>query len=982
MKKIKLIFTTALCLTFLVGCGKSRLPSTKYEKVQYALSGVEKSLTKQKAATKNLKLLPRGKRSEADAIDAIYNVFTDGTASQPDFKYDEPPMIQFLYIKKTLEKIGKGFDFGVKYQETITGSIYYDFTTGKDTQEQSFKQDYSLNFSLYINIDDNDLINCKTLFDVNYTHDRDVHHQSMYAELLLDYDMKKTDANYKLKLFAVDDCSGFTLDEEKYFSAEYDYVDVSNDAINEWGKIGYSTNKAIVFDETHSSLSDYSSDSNLKFKPTIQLYRNGKRYQRNQLSDSQTLQAVTIACDELGVNGTDIKYKDYISQSATAQPKLKECFNDFSNIYGRDLMYNIVYTGAKQDEHQGGSEDTPRVDATWPTQGLIDDGYGDVPGFLSKTATFDVTREYTTDTDSYFYLITVLNYQDDDFATFERALSQKGFTATKDGDAVLYIHRGSDGVEDYGVAIFHINGMDIITIGMLVKEEPKVDIVIQNANDYTGDYSSFEETTYETASQIASTVETVSGGRINASTIEQYVVVGSSKSYAIKLDRDEYTSDDLNRNYTEYVKTYSNWNVIDSNGAFYKTVNGVDVLVMLDKDSSNGIINIHAFTFTQGSIEQILSGGQGGGEGGEGGEGGGGQQVLQATVSLYEIDPSEGTAKFINSHVFNDGETINVKETFGEGNYFEDEGCVLALNDVIIVHDGMSIYRKIESQTPTQGSIVIVDANTKLELFSYTDVIGATVKGGQIFNFVLYKDESCGTKVGLNEELTLSAEPQTLYCQDYSKEDYVTLTVNTYINGILSQDHVREFGIRKGEILSNYNSNSFPAYYAHASYYDNDFTMTLNGDTLGNYSQELIALTENGVLNIYCANDWCKVYHIVGASEFDIVWESGSLQENDVVFYNSRYYHISSVSEDSATYDSTQVVYTYNLCSVFNGKIITTEKQYFTVENDQGMSFIINPDAEPEFFLDAELTTPLVPEQGKSVVEFKNSFTLYKRFSK
>ena len=44
---------------------------------------------------------------------------------------------------------------------------------------------------------DNDLINCQTLFDVNYTHGDDVHHQVMYAYLLLDYDMTKTDANYK-----------------------------------------------------------------------------------------------------------------------------------------------------------------------------------------------------------------------------------------------------------------------------------------------------------------------------------------------------------------------------------------------------------------------------------------------------------------------------------------------------------------------------------------------------------------------------------------------------------------------------------------------------------------------------------------------------------------------------------------------------------------------------------------------------------------
>ena len=127
MKKIGLIFAISLCFSFLVGCGGrpssgTSLPTTKYEKVQYAMNGVEKSLKNQKAATRGLELQPRArvKRSEADALNAIYNIFSDGTAGQPDFKYDEPPMIQFQYIKKLslvafimtslLEKMEKKFN--------------------------------------------------------------------------------------------------------------------------------------------------------------------------------------------------------------------------------------------------------------------------------------------------------------------------------------------------------------------------------------------------------------------------------------------------------------------------------------------------------------------------------------------------------------------------------------------------------------------------------------------------------------------------------------------------------------------------------------------------------------------------------------------------------------------------------------------------------------------------------------------------------
>lgn len=978
MKKHRLFVAAFLGLSFLAGCGESasaRLPESKFEKVQYALNGVENSLKNQKSARKNAaRLLPKGKRSEADALNAIYGLFPDGTASEPDFKYDEPPMIQFLYIKKTLEKIGSGFDFGVKYQETITGDIYYDFSTGKETTEPAFKQSYSLNFSLYINIDDNDLINCKTLFDVDYRHDNDVHHQSMYAEIFLDYDMKKTDANYQLRMFALDDCSEFKVPEERYFSAEFDYVSVYSDAITEWGKIGYSANKAITLDQTHPSFADYLSESSLAYKPTIQLYRNGKRYQRNQLDNDKANQIVTIACDDLGVNGTDIPYKDYIKKPAVPQPILKTCFDEFSNIYGRDLMYNIVYTGAKKDSHDGGEGTQDRVDASWPTQGLIDDGYEGVPGFLSKTATFQVLRSYSEETSAYQYAITVINHQSDDFGRYERTLADTGFGITKEGDHVLYLHSDASGQPDYGVAIIRLGGTDMIVIAKTSQQaETKDDIAIANGNDYSGDYSSYAERAYQSAKEIATIVEQISGGQVSASAIAPYVIFGSSKTYEIKLDKSEFTSDDLNRNYKEYVSSYSGWNAISDN-AFYKTSNGTDVLVLVDKDSSSGMIIIHSFTFMKGSIDEILSGQHGGG-------GSSSQPSQKVTVYLYDVDAKTSIPEFVNSYEFDDGQIIHVQEVFGPGKYFEEPGCAIAIPEEIIARDGLSIYRLVDSETQTQGSIVVIDTNTKQELFTYTDVIGASVKGGQIFNYVLYRDSSCGTMVGLNEEITLGAEQITLYCRDYSKIDYVTLTVNTYINDILSPYQTREFGIRRGEIMNNFTSGSFPAYYDAASYYDSDFTMTLNGAALSKYSLDLVALTDNGVLNIYCHNDWCKVYHLSnGQSDpFDIVWESGELSEGDVILHGSRYYHIAQVSGNNATYDESSAAYTYSLCAVYNGKIITTQKDYF---GSEGMSFYIEPGSEPIFFLDKDLTTPLTPQEGQTEVVYKNSFTLFVPFSK
>ena len=989
MKKIKTVLALSLSLSFLVGCGGSttpKLPQTKYEKVQYALNGVENSLKNQKPANRNARLSPTKKRSQKEALDAIYASFSEGTSGQPDFKYDEPPMIQFQYIKKTLEKIGDGFSFGTKYQEKINGSIYYDFSSGDDSQKAESKQDYSLDFSLYISIDESDLITCKTLFDIQYVHGSDTHHQTMYAELFLDYDMQKTDANYTLKLNAVDDCSDYPRDEEKHFSAELDYVDVSEGAIKEWGKLGYSTNKAIVLDDSHPSLANYLTDANLNFKPTIQLYRDGKRYQRNTLSDAQANQVVTIVCDELGVNGRDIRYKEYIGQPSTAQPVLKTCYEDFSKIFGRDLVYNIVYTGAiEEGQGEGGhGEDQGRVDASWPGQDLIDDGYEGVPGFLSKSATFTDNKEYKSESAGYDHYITVSSFEDGDFDRYARTLIENGFVADKIDNLPVFFHRGNGGEYDYGIAFYQTSDANMIIVSKVFqKEETKQAIAIQNGRDYDGEYSSYEETGYRSASEVAAVVERVSAGAIGADVIAPYVISGSSKSYKIHFDLAKYSGDDVKRNFGEYVKLYSDWNVISEGSAFYKTGSAADILILVDKDSSNGIIDIHSFAFQSGSIQQILNGQ--GGEGGGGGQGGhedsSSQTPTRVTVNFYEVDSKTGDSKWKNAYEYNEGETINIEALFGPGEYYADSGCVRPLKGEVAVYQGMAIYQKVKSQAPTQGTITIVDANTQQELTVFTDVIGATIKGGAIFNYVLYKDASCGQMLGLDEEITLGEDPIVLYCKDYSEVDYVTLTVNTYINGILSPYQTRDYGVRRGEIMNNIASNSFPVYYSSASYYDSGFTMTFNGNALAPYSSDLIALTENAVLNIYCNNDWCKVYHLTGAGgeTFDVLWE-GSLSEGDTIFHGSKYYHVAGVKGTTVTVDSTSTAYIYTQYYVYNGKVIITEKTDFPVIDGYGYSFILDPSQDPYFFLDRELTKPLLPKEGENEVVFDHSFTLYARY--
>ena len=160
MKKIIAFVLGVVCCISLAACGnddKVKLPSSNYEKVQFAFNGVESSLNSSNSSKKLkantdikfamaygepvIKLMAN--TTNADDISTIYSVLSvEKETSNPEFKYDEPPMIQFQYMKALYEEVGEGFEFGIKYSYTITGEINYDFANRESTDEQKFLNQY------------------------------------------------------------------------------------------------------------------------------------------------------------------------------------------------------------------------------------------------------------------------------------------------------------------------------------------------------------------------------------------------------------------------------------------------------------------------------------------------------------------------------------------------------------------------------------------------------------------------------------------------------------------------------------------------------------------------------------------------------------------------------------------------------------------------------------------------------------------------
>ena len=257
MKKVFTIIVALFVLTCAVfsfsGCNKkdeTTLPSTSYEKVQFALNGVERSLngsdTKKAALNASvsgdtklvafaesapvLKLM--AKNVSGDSLSTIYSAMSvEENTDKPSFEYDEPPMIQFQYLKAIYEEIGNDFVFGTKYSNTSTGTVCYDFENRTSSTDEKFLNEYSFTCAIVLDIDENDLITASVGFDLTFTNNGISHHEKMYVELLLDYDMNEISPTYELSMNAVTDLLDYQNSNEKYFNDEYDYVKVEKNSI-------------------------------------------------------------------------------------------------------------------------------------------------------------------------------------------------------------------------------------------------------------------------------------------------------------------------------------------------------------------------------------------------------------------------------------------------------------------------------------------------------------------------------------------------------------------------------------------------------------------------------------------------------------------------------------------------------------------------------------------------------------------------------
>ena len=433
MKKVFLVLLIVLVLLIgtlnLVACKNDEeeisLPTTKYEKVQFAFNGVEKSFKTVSSASNVNASMPfsiseAGSTTTDSALNTIDSIYKS-TDSLGDvikgLKYDTPPMMQFQYLKAALNRIGSGYSFGTKYYYDITGTMYADFATGtKKTSDDgdNYKYNYSFNLGMAINIDDNDLITADVSFYIRLTKGTETTiTTTWYVKMILNYDMTKVTPNYTLDMYTDED--EVDLPTRNCYTVENDYVEVSNGSVKEWRQFVLETDTKLVKDASHPTFDSYINEGITYTIGNTKWYKNSDLRKAHQLTSAERA-TFANAFYSLGMNSTDINGASFISKEGTESNVISTLYNEFSSLLGKDIIYSIIVTDedhSQNDDFENagiavkeGSKEYNFADGNWICADTK------VGGLLTAT---NVWKDYNRSG----YIVPLIYYIDKDSRTTE-----------------------------------------------------------------------------------------------------------------------------------------------------------------------------------------------------------------------------------------------------------------------------------------------------------------------------------------------------------------------------------------------------------------------------------------------------------------------------------------------------------------------------------------------------------------------------------
>ena len=364
MKKLA-FFGITLALASLVGCtpngssSKYNTPTTPYEKVKVAFSGVENSFKNIQTGNNKLKERNLLKSNSDSTLSSLYSLYTSGDnqgSTIDDLSYTQPPMIQFQCLKYSFDKIGSGYSFGTKYYDNVTGKVYIDFETGVEAEKTSdYEYNYDFTLALDINIDNDDYITADVSFSITITKGINEYHVDWYVNMLLDYDMDKESPTYVLTMLTNNDERN--LPYYNRCTYEYDYVEVNNNKINEWRK--FDLEAPIPLRKEEGQTFDFYINSGVDYTiGTFSWYKNNVFNKAKNINKEENRKPqVAKLFFELGLNSSDIDSVPFSSKQGTKNAIIKTMYEEFSSIFRKDIIYSLV---TRDEEEQHHEDNVPR----------------------------------------------------------------------------------------------------------------------------------------------------------------------------------------------------------------------------------------------------------------------------------------------------------------------------------------------------------------------------------------------------------------------------------------------------------------------------------------------------------------------------------------------------------------------------------------------------------------------------------------------
>ena len=325
----------------------SRLPTTNYEKVKFAFDGVEKSLKEKEVYIYN---------EPEDNLNwfgphGVPTYLTQQDDYNLDFDYNDSTLIQFQYLKALYDEIGKDLIFGTKYEYNINGSIYYDFDKGEEIKEEKYLNQYSLDLSFEINIDDEDEITSSINFDLKYNNNGIIRNQNRYLEIELSYSMDIISPCFELSIYDINDLLSNDDDKEKYINCYYNFFDVSHNEIVNWNRYGISSPEEYYKYINYENEYDKCINDNYIYKySNIDMYSpNIYRKLENKFNKDEDLLKDFYA--DAGYYKEPIMYisrEIFKGKDGIENDKILTVKNILDESYGKDIINALVYTGEKE----------------------------------------------------------------------------------------------------------------------------------------------------------------------------------------------------------------------------------------------------------------------------------------------------------------------------------------------------------------------------------------------------------------------------------------------------------------------------------------------------------------------------------------------------------------------------------------------------------------------------------------------------------